>query len=92
MLDEEQGGGDGRGIGNRDSGLMRALGDDDAVEEGLEVVVAVVGDIGGIEDGGDIGEVLQSAGACLVIDDADTVLACLGVGDAVETVDDTTDL
>ena len=82
MLDEEQGGGD---------GAMRALGDDVAVEEGLEVIVAVIGDVGWIEDGSDVGQGLQSVGTCLVVDHADTVLARLRIGDAVEAVDDAAD-
>lgn len=78
MLDEEQGGA---------HGLRLIQADDVAVEEGLKVVVAVVGNLGRVEDGVDVGHGPEVAGAGLVVDDADAVEACLWVDNAVETVD-----
>ena len=59
-----------------------------AVEERLEVVVAVIGDLCRVEDRVYIWHGLRKARACLVIDDSDALLAVGWVGDAVETVDD----
>ena len=81
VLDEEQG---------RRDGLLPVLADDVAVEEGLEVVVAVVGDLGGGEDGIDVGQGTEMAGSGLVVDDTDAFFATDGIGDAVETVNDAT--
>ena len=81
MLDEEQG---------RRDGLLPMLADYVAVEEGLEVVVAVVGDLGGVEDGIDVGQGTEMTGSGLVVDDTDAFFASGRVGDAVETVDDAT--
>lgn len=67
------------------------LADDVAVEKGLEVVVAVVGNLGGIEDGIDIGHRAEMTGTGLVVDDTDTLLTCGGVDDAVEAVDNAAD-
>ena len=81
MLDEEQGGRDGL------RGLLRH---DVTVEEGLEVVVAVLLNVGRVEDGVDIGQRFQAAGARLVVDHADALFASDGVIDHVETVDKST--
>ena len=45
------------------------------IEEGLEVVVAVMADVGGVEDGSDIGEGLGTVVAGLVVDDTDSFCA-----------------
>ena len=82
VLDEEQGGG---------YGLIGGLAHDVAVDEGLQVVVAVVLDVVGVEDGLDVGQVFLAKGTGLVVDDADTVAACLGIDDGVEAVDDACD-
>ena len=68
------------------------LSDDVAVEECLEVIIAVVGNLCGVEDGFDIGHRTEMTGTGLVVDDADALLTSSEVGDTVETVDDTTDL
>ena len=79
MLDEEQ-----RGCHGQRRGLSAA--DDGGVEQGLQVVVAMVGRAVGTEDGVDVGRRgLQPSAACLVVDDADA-LAAVGA-DAVEAVD-----
>ena len=69
---------------------LHRLADDITVEEGLEVVVAMVFQTLWVEDGIDISERLQTAAACLVVDDADALLA-VGGGDQVEAVDGATD-
>jgi hypothetical protein len=79
MLDEEQ---------QWTHGFCMMLADDMAVEEGLKVVVAVVGNLRGVEDGIDVWHGTEMTNSCLVVDDADTILACGGVSDAIETVDD----
>ena len=66
------------------------LTNDVAVEESLEVIIAVVGNLGGVEDGVDIGHGTEMTGTSLVVDDTDALLAADGIGDAVETVDITT--
>ena len=66
VLDEEQAG--------RDSSRPLPLGND-GVKECLEVVVTVVADVGRVEDSGYVGERLQAAATCLVVDDTDTFRA-----------------
>lgn len=79
MLYEEQRRGNGGG------GLAAAH--DVGIEQGLQVVVAVVVDAGGVEDGIQVGQGLEVAAARLVVDDADAA-----VGQAVQTVDATANL
>ena len=83
MLDEEQ---------RWRDGLRLMLADDMAVEEGLEIIVTVVGNLGGIEDGLGVGHGTEMTGTGLVVDDADTFFATDGIGNAVKTVNDTTNL
>ena len=83
MLDDEQ---------QRTHGFRMMLADDMAVEEGLKVVVAVVGNLRGVEDGIDVWHGTEMTSSCLVVDDADTILARDWVGNAVETVDDAANL
>ena len=80
MLDEKQ---------RRAYWLFPFLADDVAVEEGLEVIIAVVGNLGWVEDCIDVRHGLRTAGTGLVVDYTDALLAADRVGDAVETVDDT---
>lgn len=82
MLDEKQ---------RRTHGLSMFLTNDVTIEEGLEVVIAVVGNLGRVEDRIDIGHGTEMTGTGLVVDDTDAFLAADGIGDAVETVDVTTD-
>ena len=81
MLDEKQ---------SRTHRLGMFLTNDITVEEGLEVIIAVVGNLGGVEDSIDIGHRTEMAGTGLVVDDTNALLAADGIGDAVETVDITT--
>ena len=90
MLDEKQSRTHGR-VYRWQFKLCSLLPNDVTIEEGLEVVIAVVGDLGGIEDGIDIGHRTEMTGTGLVVDDTDAFLAADGIGDAVETVDVTTD-
>ena len=46
-----------------------------SVEEGLEVVVTVMADVGGVEDGGDVGEGSWTVVAGFVVDDTDSFCA-----------------
>ena len=81
MLDEKQ---------SRTHRLSMFLTNDVTIEESLEVIVAVVGNLGGIEDSVDIGHRTEMTGTSLVVDDANALLAADGIGNAVETVDITT--
>ena len=83
MLDEEQG---------RAYGSLGLAGHDVAVEEGLEVVVAVFLDVGGVEDGVDIGQGFQAAGTGLIVYDSDVILACFWIGHHIEAVDEASNL
>ena len=83
MLDEEQGWAD---------GALGFAGHDVAVEEGLEIVVAVFLDVGGVEDGVDIGQGFQAARASLIVYDSDEVFASFRIGHHVEAIDETTNL
>ena len=51
----------------------------------------MVGNLGRVEDSIDIGHRTEMTGTGLVVDDTDAFLAADGIGDAVETVDVTTD-
>jgi len=64
--------------------------DNVAVEEGLKIVIAVVGDLRRVEDGINIGHGTEMTGTGLVVDDTDALFAADGIRDAVEAVDDTT--
>ena len=66
------------------------LADDMTVEEGLQIIVAMILQTLRVEYGIDISKRLQTAAACLVVDDADALSAIRG-GDQVETVDGATD-
>ena len=68
------------------------LADDMAVEKGLEIIVAVVGNLCGIEDSLDVGHGTEMTGTGLVVDDADTFFATDRIGNAVKTVNNTTNL
>ena len=83
MLDEEQ---------RWRDGLRLMLADDMAVEEGLEIVDTVVGNLGGIEDSLNVGHGTEMTGTGLVVDDADTFFATDRIGNAVKTVNNTTNL
>ena len=73
MLDEEQG---------RGYWLTGFLAHNVAVDEGLQVVVAVVFDAGGVEDGLYVGEILLSATTGFIVNYADTLFASLRIGNA----------
>ena len=60
----------------------------DGIEEGLEVVVAMISYIGGVEDRGDIGERLRMIVAGLVVDDTDLFCA-VRQGNLVDSVGNT---
>ena len=79
VLDEQQTGGDGA------HPLFLIY---DSIEEGLEVVVAVVADVGGVENGSDIGEGLGMVVAGLVVDDTDSFCA-VREGNLVDSVNNT---
>ena len=83
MLDEEQAGTDGLAFGGG--------ADDVRVEEGLEIVVAMVLQTFWGEDGIDVGEGFQPVAAGLVVDNADA-LGAVGDGDEVEAVDGAADV
>ena len=77
MLDEQQGGRD---------GLAALAADDVGIEDGLQVVVAVVVNLRGVEDGIHVGHGLQPAAARLVVDHADALLR-RALANQVEPVD-----
>ena len=89
MLDEKQSRTHGR-VYRWQFKLCSLLPNDVTIEEGLEVVIAVVGNLGGIEDGINIGHRTEMTGPRLVVDDTDALLAADGIGDTVEAVDITT--
>ena len=60
-------------------GLGSFLADDVAVEEGLEVIVAVIGNLGWIENGINVGQWAEMSCASLIVDDAYAVFAADGV-------------
>ena len=82
MLDKEYSGAD---------GLLVLLADDVAVEEGLKIVVTMVGYLSGVEDGFDVWHWLQTTGTGLVVDHPYALLSAGSVGDAVQTVNDSAD-
>ena len=77
MLDEEQG---------RRHRIVGLEPDNMAIEEGLQVIIAMVFQILLIEDGIDIGKGLESSTACFVVDDTN-LIGTIRQYNSVKTVD-----
>ena len=83
MLDKEQ------GRGYRQIGFAA---DDMAVEEGLQVIVAMTGDVGGVENGIDVRKVFLSMESRFIVNHAYAFKTGLRVGNLIETVYDAANL